>query len=72
MAQRHYGRLRFLPQDKAPIAVYEWTEFETTDSRRHVTANAVQAGARVDIWFEGDTKIPILNFQKTNMTFLFD
>jgi Ca2+-binding RTX toxin-like protein len=40
-----------------------------------VMANAVQSGSHVDIWFESDTKITIMNFQKSNLTadnFLFD
>lgn len=40
-----------------------------------VMANSVQNGAHVDIWFESDTKITIMNFQKANLTadnFLFD
>jgi Ca2+-binding RTX toxin-like protein len=46
------------------------------DSFDDVIANAYQvAGAHVDIWFESDTKITIMNFQKANLTadnFLFD
>lgn len=46
------------------------------DSFDDVMANAYQvAGAHVDIWFEGDTKITIMNFQKANLTadnFMFD
>lgn len=46
------------------------------DSFDDVMANAYQvAGAHVDIWFEGDTKITIMNFQKANLTadnFLFE